>query len=271
MGAEFPYLHGFSDAEQLRLRHQAAFAEFAVYRAIDLSDVQRLLEIGCGVGAQTEILLRRFPQLHVTAIDANQRQLDAARSHLSQHSWTRGRVELLQMDANQLTLSPTFDGAFICWLLEHVPDPGRILSQAHGVLRPGGVIYLTEVMNHTFFLEPYSPNVWKYWQAFNDFQYEQAGDPFVGAKLGNLLASTGFEQVETQVCQWHWDNRHPQQRQRFIAFWTELLLSGAEKLLEVGAVQPDLIEQTKQELQRVQQDANAVFMYAFMQASATRP
>jgi len=40
---------------------------------------KKILEVGCGVGAQTEILLRRFPKTHVTGIDLNDKQLEAAK------------------------------------------------------------------------------------------------------------------------------------------------------------------------------------------------
>ena len=62
---QFPYLHGFSQEEQERLFRQAAFCEFEVYRNVDLSSVNNLLEVGSGVGAQSEILLRRFPKLQL--------------------------------------------------------------------------------------------------------------------------------------------------------------------------------------------------------------
>ncbi len=51
---DFPYLHGFSQKEQDRLRTQAAFAEHTVYQDINLSSVKNLLEVGCGVGAQMD-------------------------------------------------------------------------------------------------------------------------------------------------------------------------------------------------------------------------
>lgn len=266
----FPYLHGFSEEEQNRLRFQAGFAEHAVYQDINLSEVNNLLEVGCGVGAQTEILLRRFPNIHITGIDLNESQLGAARAHLAQLPFAEGRVQLQQMDAGKIDFDRTFDGAFLCWVLEHVPDPARTLAEVRAVLRPGGVAYVTEVMNHTFFLEPYSPNVWKFWQAFNDYQYERAGDPFVGAKLGNLLSSIGFGEVRTTIKSWHWDNRQPVQRKKFIAFWMELMLSGAEQLLEDGAVTPETIESVKQEFETVLRDPNAIFMFSFMQARAIR-
>ncbi|KMN47177.1 methyltransferase, partial [Chromobacterium violaceum] len=73
--ADLPYIHGFSAAEQARLVRQARFSEAMVYRDVDFSGVQKLLEVGCGVGAQTEILLRRFPDVGITGLDFSQRQL----------------------------------------------------------------------------------------------------------------------------------------------------------------------------------------------------
>jgi cyclopropane fatty-acyl-phospholipid synthase-like methyltransferase len=66
MADNFPYLHGFSEKEQSRLRAQAAFAEQTVYGGLSLGEGKNILEVGCGVGAQSEILLRRFPKIHIT-------------------------------------------------------------------------------------------------------------------------------------------------------------------------------------------------------------
>ncbi len=54
------YLHGYEEVEQERLLEQAKVIESNIFDFIDYSDCQRLLEIGSGVGAQTEILQRRF-------------------------------------------------------------------------------------------------------------------------------------------------------------------------------------------------------------------
>ena len=60
--------------------------------------------------------------------------------------------------------------------------------------------------------EPYSPNTLNYWRVFNDRQLELGGDPFVGAKLGNLLQAVGYRDVVTEVKIIHLDNRHPAER-----------------------------------------------------------
>lgn len=267
---QFPYLHGFSIKEQERLRVQARFAEHTVYQDINFYNCRKIIEVGCGVGAQTEILLRRFPDLYIEGIDLNERQLASANDYLSQLSYAKGRFNLNKQNAQDMEFdSEQFDGAFLCWVLEHVPNPSKVLSEVRRVLKKGSQVYITEVLNSSFFLEPYSPNVWKYWMAYNDFQFENAGDPFIGAKLGNLLLSNGFSNVQTQVKTWHLDNRSPAKRKQTIDFWSDLLLSGADILIQKGVVTEELVQDMKKELNSVSKDPNAVFFYSFIQATGT--
>jgi 2-polyprenyl-3-methyl-5-hydroxy-6-metoxy-1,4-benzoquinol methylase len=58
---EFPYIHGFSPTEQARLVKQARIAEQTIFRNIDFDGSRRILEVGCGVGAQTEIPICTSP------------------------------------------------------------------------------------------------------------------------------------------------------------------------------------------------------------------
>ena len=266
---DFPYLHGFSTVEQDRLRRQARFAEHTIYQNVNFSATKKVLEVGCGVGAQTEILLRRFPDLKISGIDLSDKQLSSARESLSKLEFAKGRYDLQQMSAENLSFdSESFDGAFLCFVLEHVPDPRRVLSEVRRVLSPGGIIYITEVLNSSFFLDPYSPNVLKYWMAFNDYQYDQKGDPFMGAKLGNLLLQNGYRNIETEVKTWFLDNRHPQKRKEMIEFWSELLLSASDQLIKEKYVDQKTVDGMKEELSVVANDPNAVFFFSFIQAKA---
>ena len=266
---DFPYLHGFSQTEQDRLRRQARFAEQTVYKNVNFSESKHILEVGCGVGAQSEILLRRFPDIKLTGIDLSEKQLDSAKESLAQLSYAKNRYQLKQMNAEKMSFtSEVFDGAFLCFILEHVPDPRRVLSEVRRILSSGSVIYITEVLNSSFFLEPYSPNVLKYWMAFNDYQYDKKGDPFMGAKLGNLLMQIGFKDIETEVKTWFLDNRHPQKRKEMIDFWSELLLSASDQLVNENYVTHEIVNDMKIELDVVSNDPNAVFFFSFIQAKA---
>ena len=263
------YLHGFTAGEQSRLYRQARFLEHRVHDRLPYRRSKNLIEIGCGVGAQTEILLRHFPDLHVTGIDRSKSNLDAARQRLGKLTWTDGRFDLALADAGSLEFeADRFDSAFLCWILEHVGDPAQILSETRRVLRSGSPIVVTEVQNASFFLDPYSPNTLNYWMAFNDHQLAIGGDPFVGAKLGNLLQAVGYRDITTEVRTIHLDNRTPGERAEFIEYWIELLLSGAPGLEKAGKVSAGVVAGMKRELEQVAHDPNAVFFYSFVQARA---
>ena len=285
------YLHGYSEKERERLHFQARFLEPVLYERLPYRRRKRLLEVGSGVGAPTEILLRRFPDLHVTGIEINDAQIAEARRFLETVPFAKtkdgsDRFTIVKGDATQLELPPaSFDGAFLCWVLEHVGDPARVLSEVRRMLVPGSPIVCSEVLNATFFIDPYSPDTLRYWTAFNEHQLSVGGDPFVGAKLGNLLQSVGgradshghtgsdharpgFRDVVTEVKSFHLDNRDPVERAEFLAYWSDLLLSGAPALLETKRVSEETVEGMRKELARVGRDPNSVFFYAFIQAQA---
>jgi SAM-dependent methyltransferase len=269
VSSQHGYLHGYRPEETERLHRQARFLEPMVHDRLPFRRRKRLLEVGCGVGAQTEILLRHFPEVHVTGIDVDAGQLTEARRFLGTVPWATGRFDIRQMNAEKLEMdAESFDGAFLCWILEHVPGPQRVLSEVRRVLVPGAPVVCSEVLNATFFLDPYSPDTLRYWMAYNDRQIELGGDPFVGAKLGNLLSSVGFRDVTTEVKTFHLDNRAPGERTEMLAYWTELLLSGAPALLEAGKVSTDVVDGMTRELDRVACDPNSVFFYSFIQARA---
>lgn len=262
------YLHGFSIEEQQRLYRQARFLENSVYSRVDFSGQSNLLEVGCGVGAQTEILLERFPHLKIQGIDAAPKQVAQARKHL-RRAIASGRAKIDCGDALHLPYSEnSYDGAFVCWFLEHVQEPVQILSEIRRTLKPSGIIYCSEVLNATLYLHPYSPATLQYWFAFNDHQWTLKGDPFVGAKLANYLLAAGYQNVSTEVKVEYFDNRMPKKRAEFIEFWTSLLLSGAPNLIQAGRTTPREVEAMKKELDRLKTDPDAVFFYSWIQAHA---
>src|SRR5258708_37027100 len=83
------YLHGYSEHERDRLHRQARFLEPMVHDRLPFRRRRRLLEVGAGVGAQTEILLRHFPGIHITGIEINAAQIEAARRLLATVAWAR--------------------------------------------------------------------------------------------------------------------------------------------------------------------------------------
>ncbi len=262
------YIHGFTRDEQDRLYKQARIHENLIFNNVDFSSQSHILEVGSGVGAQTQILMERFPHLKIDCVDASEAQIQRAQETL-QDAITRGQVRIHRADALHLPFpEESFDGTFICWLLEHVQEPVGILEEVRRVLKSGGIIYCNEVLNSTFYLHPYSPYTLKYWFEFNDFQWSVKGDPFIGGKLANYLMKAGYQNVSTKVLTHQYDNRTPKQRAAFMDYWCHLLLSGAKGLIENGRVTQQIVDGMRDELQALKKDPDAVIFYSWILARA---
>jgi SAM-dependent methyltransferase len=264
------YLHGYTDEERARLRIQARVLSPWVHQRLPYAGCRNLLEVGCGTGAQLELLLDTFPDLRVTGVDRAADQLAAAERNLAEAGHT-SRAQLVKANAEQLPFGDgTFDGAFLCWILEHVENPQPVLRELHRVLVPGAPVVVSEVMNATLYLDPPSPRVMAYWSAFNQLQLALHGDPYVGAKLGHHLHHAGFRAIQTEPRDVIFDDRDPAARAAFCGYCTDLLLSAAPALLAAGRVEQADIEAMREELAAIGRGPGSVFFYAFVQARCIR-
>jgi SAM-dependent methyltransferase len=108
------------------------------FRAVAEVDPQRVLEVGCGQGWLSERIASELG-CEVVAIDQSERMVEVARA--------RG-VDALVGDVQDLPFRDgSFDVAVAAWMLYHVEDVDRALSELARVLRPGG--RLVAVTNNT--------------------------------------------------------------------------------------------------------------------------
>lgn len=93
----------------------------------------RVLELAVGTGLNLPHYRR---DVDVVAVDYSARMLDAARERAQQLG---RRVEFHLEDAHALTFGDhSFDTVLTTLFLSSAPDPARVVSEAHRVLRPGG-------------------------------------------------------------------------------------------------------------------------------------
>ena len=72
------YVHGYTPREAQRLRDQAGTLAELLHHDTAYPPGSRVLEAGCGVGAQTVELARRSPGAAITAVDISSESLAAA-------------------------------------------------------------------------------------------------------------------------------------------------------------------------------------------------
>lgn len=107
---------------------------------------ERVLEIGCGRGVGTEIIIEKFGAAQVTAFDLDPKMVELARRRLARFD---GRVTVAEGDATRIAAEGnTFDAVFDFGIIHHVPIWQDAVREVARVLRPGGRFFFEEVTKH---------------------------------------------------------------------------------------------------------------------------
>ncbi|GAA3354604.1 class I SAM-dependent methyltransferase [Saccharopolyspora gregorii] len=115
--------------------------------------VRRIIDLGSGTGAGTFVLLERFEQAAVLAVDTAEPVL----AHLAGKAAARGvsdrvRTERADLDAEFPALGEPVDLVWASASLHHLADPARVLGEVFAALRPGGVLAVAELDSFPRFL-----------------------------------------------------------------------------------------------------------------------
>jgi len=104
----------------------------------------RWIDIGCGSGAFTELLVERYAPAEVQGIDPSEAQLAFARARpaLRMAEFRRGDAMALPFDEHR------FDAAVMALVIFFVPVPAEGVAEMVRVVRPGGTIaaYVWDIM-----------------------------------------------------------------------------------------------------------------------------
>ena len=161
--------------------------EFAA--VADLAPGQRVLDVGCGPGALTEVLVERLGPDHVAAVDPSTPFVDHTRSQLP-------AIDVRLASAEDLPFpDATFDAALAQLVVHFMADPVAGLREMGRVTRPGGVVAAC-VWDHAGGSGPLST----FWRAVRDLDGKaQDESGLAGVReghLGELAREAGLSGVE---------------------------------------------------------------------------
>jgi ubiquinone/menaquinone biosynthesis C-methylase UbiE len=108
---------------------------------VDLPQRPRVIELGCGAAHLSRKLLQRYPGSTVTGLEVDERQM--AKSLATPQE----RLSFVQAGAQAIPFpDQSFDLALMLKSLHHVPLDllDQALAEAHRVLRPQGLLYVSE-------------------------------------------------------------------------------------------------------------------------------
>jgi SAM-dependent methyltransferase len=211
----------------------------------------RWIDVGCGTGAFTELLVEWCAPAEVLGIDPSEAQLAFARKRPAAKM-----AEFCQGDATALPFSKDrFDAAVMALVIFFIPDPAKGVSEMVRVVCPGGAVatYAWDLLGGGFPLEPIQA-------AMRTMGITPLLPPSPGASrmeaLWNLWTDAGLDAVETR------DITVQRTFTDFDDFWTTSLLSASIRPM-VAAMASDRLELLKMEVRaRLPTDAVGRITYS---------
>ena len=263
------YVHGYSARERARLCDQAATLTGLLHAGTRYPAGSRVLEAGCGTGAQTVILADRSPRADFTCMDVSRRSLAVAARQVRQAG--RRNVTFRQADIFSLPFGPSsFDHVFVCFVLEHVSDPAGAVEALMTVLKPGGSITVIEGDHGSAFFHPASDEARRAIQCLIDLQQQAGGDALIGRRLYPLLVRAGYREVHVSPRTIYADGSRPELADGLTRKTFTAMVEGvAAQAVGQGLISAASWAAGIRDLQRAAED-DGTFCYTFFKAVALR-
>jgi ubiquinone/menaquinone biosynthesis C-methylase UbiE len=263
------YVHGYDPLESTRLQDQAKTLSDLLHSDTSYPVGSSVLEVGCGVGAQTITLARNSADARITSIDVSAISLEEAQAKIERAGLTN--VQFEQADIFALSFAEnSFDHIFVCFVLEHLSRPVEALMNLQRILRPGGTITVIEGDHGSAYFYPESAAA----QAAIDCQIElqraAGGNARIGRQLYPLLRQSGFDSVRVSPRMVYVDSSRPELVDGFTRRTFAAMIEGVrEPAIGGGLIAADRFESGIQALHRTA-ESDGVFCYTFFKAVGGR-
>jgi len=123
----------WSAAQYLKFEDERTRAARDLLNAVPLAAPRTVVDVGCGPGNSTELLVERYPEATVSGFDSSAEMLTAARKRLP-------KVAFAQASAETWTPQAPPDLIYANAVFQWVPDHVAVLVRLAGALAPGGAL-----------------------------------------------------------------------------------------------------------------------------------
>jgi SAM-dependent methyltransferase len=263
------YVHGYSPGESRRLGDQADALSGLLHAGTSYPAGSRVLEVGCGVGAQTVHLVAGSPAARFTAVDISAASLDQARAAVAA-SVPGAAVQWLQASLLDLPVADAaFDHLFVCFVLEHLPDPVAAAAGLRRVLRPGGTITVIEGDHGSVFFHPDSSAARAAIGGLVALQAAAGGNGLLGRQLQPVLAAAGYQDIVVEPRTMYVDPTRPALVEGFTRNTFTAMVAGVrDDAVAAGLLSAAEFDQGLADLRRTE---SGTLHYTFAKAAAVSP
>lgn len=193
-GARERYIIGFTDAN-LHFFEMRTLAMCAPFLLPHLRPGLAALDCGCGPGSMTIELAEQVAPADVIGVDLEVGQFERARRAAAQRGV--GNVRFEQGDVYALPFpDASFDLVFSHGLISHLRAPARALAEMRRVLRPGGMVAVSDNDTDAFAFAPADSPLERYFRLIFQVQAHNGGLRLQTRFLRGALLEAGFARAE---------------------------------------------------------------------------
>lgn len=184
-----------------RLQQQALAVrglEANLLRGAGIQPGHDVLEVGSGPGFVTDLLAELAPEGSVHALEPSATLLAQIEGNVTRKP--AGGLHVHQGYGDAIPLDDQrVDFTYTRFVLQHVPQPERVVSDVYRVTRPGGRFCVVDSDDGLVMFHPEESRVSRLLAGAQAAQAAQGGDRFIGRKLPGLLQQAGFHNVKARV------------------------------------------------------------------------
>ena len=263
------YVHGYDPRENIRLQDQASTLMELLHSGTKYPDGSKVLEAGCGVGAQTVVLAQNSPGAHISSFDLSESSVVEARKRVEEAGFKN--VIIQQADIFEPPFeNEQFDHIFLCFVLEHLSKPLEALFSLKKLLKVGGTITSIEGDHGSTFFYPDSEEAKEAIRCQVELQKRAGGNANIGRELYPILDTVGFRSIRVSPRMVYVDSSKPSLVEGFTKKTFTAMIEGIrQSALESGIIDQLTLTKGIADLYRTTEE-DGVFCYTFFKAVAEK-
>lgn len=263
------YVHGYTQKEATRLKDQANTLDEIIHFDSVWPVGSKILEAGCGVGAQTKIIAPKNSGSKFTSFDISNESVALAKVQVDVLNLNNVQVE--QGDIFNLKFEDEyFDHVFVCFVLEHLSNPELALKELKRVLKPGGSIMIIEGDHGSTYFHPDSKAAHKAIQCQVELQRRNGGNANIGRELYPIIEKAGFKSIKVSPRQVYVDDSKPDLVEGFTRNTFTAMIEGVYDLsISNGLINEEEMAKGIEDLYKTS-EGGGTFCYTFFKGLAIK-
>jgi trans-aconitate 2-methyltransferase len=126
--------------QYLQFKHERTQPSIDLVARIQMDEPKTIIDIGCGPGNSTQILLKRWPRADIVGLDSSEKMIQKARQDYPHQKWVVG-------DASMVDKRQTYDIVFSNAVIHWLPDHDILLKRLFQLVNESGILAVQVPVN----------------------------------------------------------------------------------------------------------------------------